>query len=202
MGHVLFDALATPEWRVIDARWERREIPTSVRARAQFALVAPDLAAFHRLIDEQAVDPAFPALARGLQRAGAEVHIASDGFDIYITRMLAAAGLSDLTVVSNRLDVRPDAVVLEFPHERDGCGHCGMCKALPVRRAQAHGRRVAYIGDGFSDRCAVAEADVIFAKDSLAAHCEIHGIPYHAFESLADVQAWVTRRAWISESGR
>ena len=106
MGHVLFDALATPEWRVIDARWERREIPTSVRARAQFDLVTPDLSAFHRLIDEQAVDPAFPALTRGLQRSGAEVRIASDGFDIYITRMLAAAGLSDLTVDSNRLDLR------------------------------------------------------------------------------------------------
>ncbi len=202
MGHVLFDALATPEWRVIDARWERREIPTSVRARAQFDLVTPDLSAFHRLIDEQAVDPAFPALARGLQSAGADVRIASDGFDIYITRMLAAAGLSDLTVDSNRLDLRCGAIALEFPHENKGCGHCGMCKALPVRRAKAQGRRAVYVGDGFSDRCAVTEADVIFAKDSLAVHCAAQGIPYHAFESLADVQAWVTRRVFIGETGR
>ena len=200
MGHVLFDALATPEWRVIDDRWIRREIPTSVRARAQFDLVTPDRCAFHRLIDEQAVDPAFPALARGLQVAGAEVRIASDGFDIYISRMLAAADLADLPVDSNRLDVHQDAIVLEFPHEDDGCGHCGMCKALPVRRAKARGRRAVYVGDGYSDRCAVTEADVVFAKDSLAAHCQANGIPYHAFASLADVQAWVTHQSLIGAS--
>ena len=194
MGHVLFDALATPEWRVIDDRWIRREIPTSVRARAQFDLVAPDRCAFHRLIDGQAVDPAFPSLARGLQSSGAEVRIASDGFGFYISRMLAAANLADLPVDSNRLDVRQGAIVLEFPQESAGCGHCGMCKALPVRRAKARGRRAVYVGDGYSDRCAVTEADVVFAKDSLAAHCQGHGIPYHAFASLADVQAWVTQQ--------
>ena len=183
-------------------RWIRREIPTSARARAQFDLVKPDLGAIHRLIDQRAVDPAFPALARGLQRAGAEVRIASDGFGFYISRMLAAAGLADLPVDSNSLDVRHGAIVLEFPQESAGCGHCGMCKALPVRRAKAQGRRAVYIGDGYSDRCAAPEADVVFAKDSLAAHCRASGIPYHAFASLADVQAWVTHRAQTAESCR
>ena len=202
MGHVIFDALATPEWRVIDDRWIRREIPTSVRARAQFDLVKPDLEAMHRLIDQEAVDPAFPALARGLQSAGADVCIASDGFGFYISRMLAAAGLADLPVDSNRLEIRRGAIVLDFPYEQDGCGHCGMCKALPVRQAKARGLRAVYIGDGYSDRCAVTEADVVFAKDSLANHCQGEGIPYHAFASLADVQAWVSHRTQVGESRR
>jgi len=202
MGHVIFDALATPEWRVIDDRWIRREIPTSVRARAQFDLVKPDLRAMHRLIDRQAVDPAFSALARGLQRAGADVRIASDGFAFYISRMLAAAGLADLPVDSNRLEVRRGAIVLDFPYEQDGCGHCGMCKALPVRRAKARGHRAVYIGDGYSDRCAVSEADVVFAKDSLEAHCQANDIPYHAFASLSDVQTWVNHQTPIGESCR
>lgn len=200
MGHVIFDALATPEWRVIDDRWIRREIPTSVRARAQFDLVNPDGRAFHRLIEEHAVDPAFPALVRGLQRAGAEVRIASDGFGFYISRMLAAADLPDLPVDSNHLELHEDGIVLEFPHESAGCGHCGMCKALPVRRAKARGHRAVYVGDGYSDRCAVTEADVVFAKDSLAAHCEANGIAYHAFACLADVQDWVSRQMQIGES--
>ena len=202
MGHVLFDALATPAWRVIDDRWIRREIPTSVRARAQFDLVSPDRCAFHRLIDQHAVDPAFPELVRGLQVAGAEVRIASDGFGFYISRMLSAAGLADLPVDSNRLDLREGAIVLDFPYEQDGCGHCGMCKALPVRRAKARGRRAVYVGDGYSDRCAVTEADVVFAKDSLAAHCQANGISYHAFASLADVQTWVSQRTPTGESSR
>ena len=116
--------------------------------------------------------------------------------------MLAAAGLADLPVDSNRLEVRRGAIELDFPYEQDGCGHCGMCKALPVRRAKARGHRAVYIGDGYSDRCAVSEADVVFAKDSLAEHCLANGIPYHAFASLADVQTWVTHRMPIDESCR
>ena len=169
MGHVIFDALATPEWRVIDDRWIRREIPTSVRARAQFDLVDPDLGAMHRLIDRQAVDPAFPALARGLQGAGADVRIASDGFGFYIGRMLAAAGLADLPVDSNRLDVRRGAIVLDFPHEQDGCADTAACARLC--RCGGHRRggfaRLTSATDTQTD-VRSREADVVFAKDSLA----------------------------------
>ena len=47
MGHVIFDAFADPTWRDIDDEWIRGEIPTSERARRQFALV--------RMLDEQRV---------------------------------------------------------------------------------------------------------------------------------------------------
>ncbi len=195
MGHVILDAMSTPEWRVIDARWDRREIPTSVRARAQFAPVVPDPETLNRLIDQQAIDPEFPALVRELQAAGAEVRIASDGFDAYVTRMLAAAGLSDLPVDVNHLDMGDGEITLTFPREDDGCGHCGMCKRVPVRRAHEAGRLAAYIGDGLSDTCAAPEADLLFAKGRLADHCDTHGIPYHAFENLSDVGTWVARHA-------
>jgi len=193
MGHVLLDALSTPEWRVIDARWDRREIPTSVRARAQFASVQTDLDELHRVIDSRAIDPDFPALVGALQAAGGEVRIASDGFDVYVTRMLVAAGLLGLPVDVNRLGLSDDEVTLAFPYEDQGCGHCGMCKAVPVRRAHTQGRLVAYIGDGLSDVCAAPEADLLFAKGRLASYCSRQDIACHVFDQLVEVGVWVAQ---------
>jgi len=75
-------------------------------------------------------------------------------------------------------------------------------KVDPDAFAKARKLRAVYIGDGYSDRCAVSEADVVFAKDSLAVHCKANDIPYHSFESLADVQAWVTHQTPTGEDCR
>jgi 2-hydroxy-3-keto-5-methylthiopentenyl-1-phosphate phosphatase len=43
------------------------------------------------------------------------------------------------------------------------------------------------VGDGASDRHAALVADVVFAKDALAAWCEGEGVAHERFASLADV---------------
>jgi 2-hydroxy-3-keto-5-methylthiopentenyl-1-phosphate phosphatase len=47
---------------------------------------------------------------------------------------------------------------------------------------------IVYIGDGRSDTCAVQHADVVFAKDYLAAWCTEQRIPHHPYRTLSDVQ--------------
>ena len=44
------------------------------------------------------------------------------------------------------------------------------------------------IGDGTSDRHAALVADVVFAKDSLAAWCDSAGVTYTPFDGLDDVR--------------
>jgi len=44
-----------------------------------------------------------------------------------------------------------------------------------------------FVGDGFSDRHAAGGADVVFAKDKLAAFCEQASIPYSPFDTLGAV---------------
>jgi 2-hydroxy-3-keto-5-methylthiopentenyl-1-phosphate phosphatase len=44
-----------------------------------------------------------------------------------------------------------------------------------------------FVGDGVSDRKAALLADRLFAKRNLADWCELAGVPYEPFESLADV---------------
>jgi 2-hydroxy-3-keto-5-methylthiopentenyl-1-phosphate phosphatase len=51
------------------------------------------------------------------------------------------------------------------------------------------GDPVVYIGDGYSDRCAVELADRVFARDSLAEYLDSLGRPYEPFETLSDVVA-------------
>jgi 2-hydroxy-3-keto-5-methylthiopentenyl-1-phosphate phosphatase len=46
-----------------------------------------------------------------------------------------------------------------------------------------------YIGDGRSDFCVSARADVLFAKDELAAYAAGRGQAHHPFSTFHDVTA-------------
>ena len=200
MGHVIFDAFADPTWRVIDDEWIRGEIPTSERARRQFALVRATEQEFLDLIARHAIDPAYAPLVADLRGRGVPLQIVSDGFDVYVKPMLARAGLDDLPFQSNRLSFRNGAIELDFPHERPGHDPRGGWKAGPVRALQAEGWRVAYAGDGMSDLAAAHAADLLFARAQLAIHCRRERIAYHAFEGMRDVHDWV--RANLLPPGR
>lgn len=191
MGHVILDAFADHTWRDIDDEWVRGEIPTSERARRQFALVDAREAEFLWLVEQHDIDPAFPSLVADLRTHGVPVQVVSDGFDAYVKPMLTRAGLSDLPFQSNRLFFQNGLIGLEFPHERPGHDPRGGWKAGPVQTLQAEGWRVAYAGDGMSDWAAARAADLLFARSQLADRCKQDGIPYHAFDEMRDVHAWV-----------
>ena len=191
MGHVIFNAFADPSWREIDEEWIRGEIPTSVRARRQFELVSTGRGELLQLIARQSIDPGFPPLVAELRARGIEPRVVSDGFDIYVRPMLAKAGLADVAFESNRLTFRDGSIELEFPHERPDLDPRGGWKAEVVHTARRGGRRAAYAGDGMSDLAAARLADLLFARDRLAAQCEVEGTAYHAFSNMRDIHRWV-----------
>ena len=63
------------------------------------------------------------------------------------------------------------------------------CKTSRVQELQQRGYTVAYVGDGYSDRCAAPRADRVFAKGVLAAHCAELEVAHHPFVTLAEVAA-------------
>ncbi len=70
----------------------------------------------------------------------------------------------------------------------------GTCKcAIAQKLSVQSGGPVVLIGDGKSDACLAAEADVVFAKGSLIKHCESNGIAHHRFQTFADVLAQVKK---------
>ena len=77
--------------------------------------------------------------------------------------------------------------------ERPICPVCGeQCKRMELDRLGG-GRQIAYVGDGWSDRCAAKAADVVFARASLATHLAEEGVDYVPFDDLADVREGLRR---------
>ncbi|HYT74376.1 MAG TPA: hypothetical protein VEL79_06485, partial [Vicinamibacterales bacterium] len=80
-----------------------------------------------------------------------------------------------------------------FRFMEGGCKHgCATCKPAVMDALNPTGSPAIFVGDGLSDRYAAAAADVVFAKDNLAAHCAAQGISFFRYETLADVAAYVS----------
>lgn len=116
--------------------------------------------------------------------------IASNGFANYIERTLSRAGLAVETTYANRLSFDGDAIATHFPfRERFGCASCGVCKGRIVDDLKAKGFRVAFMGDGGSDRCAAGRADHLFAVagESFERWLKEKGERYTPFASFDEV---------------
>lgn len=144
-----------------------------------------------REVDGLPLDETLLDLVRALDTAGAALEIVSDGLGFHVERMLGRLGLPDLPVATNASVLGRGGAGVGFPFGHPGCLVCGTCKRERVRLHQAAGRAVVFVGDGPSDRYAAHHADVVFAKASLAAWCEVENVPYEPWQRLADVAEWL-----------
>ena len=107
--------------------------------------------------------------------------VLSSGFHELIEPLLAREGV-EADVVANRIDPRPDGwrVLWRDPVPCETCGDLCKRRTLPLGP-------VAYVGDGYSDRCAAQAAERIFARDDLARWLAEQGLPYEPFDDFHDV---------------
>lgn len=127
----------------------------------------------------------FVEFVRFLRERNLEFHVVSDGLDFYIERILAAQGVEGVSVYSNRLQADPPRVL--FPYPAEGCDRCACCKRNIMLGCAGEGDIIAYIGEGYSDRCAVQYADIVFAKDDLQRYCQRENISYFPYKDFVDV---------------
>lgn len=185
----LLEAHAEPAWRTLEADWLADRISAQECMRQQIGLVRASRPALDGYFHGIRIDAGFAAFREHVADF-AQVAIVSDGLDYAIHCALQRAGHDGVEVYANRLDfLGDDRLELSFPYRNEECsGGNGVCKCAVARRlAQRHGGPVVLVGDGKSDACLAAEADVVFAKDSLARHCENQGIAYIPFTDFADV---------------
>ncbi len=114
--------------------------------------------------------------------------VVSSGFEEVIRPVLAASGLDGLEVVAHRVRFSPQETLVEFRHG-DPCPTCGQECKRSVVDTMRNGRPVAYVGDGYSDRCAALAADRRFARRGLARYLEGEGVGYLPFDDFYDVAA-------------
>jgi 2,3-diketo-5-methylthio-1-phosphopentane phosphatase len=181
--HVLTRA-APDEWRVIDEQFRRGAIDSRECILDEWELVKGDEATLRAIAAEVTLDPGVGPLVDALRAAGAELTVVSDGFGFYVADAVRPFGLDVLT---NAVDF--ETRELQFPHEDRccPCASCGTCKQAPIKDAAHRGQSTMLIGDGASDRKAALLADVVFAKDALAAWCGAFGVDHVPFDTLADV---------------
>ena len=109
--------------------------------------------------------------------------LVSSGFHELIDPILEREGI-ELEVRANRLDPRPEGWRALF-RTTEKCPACGQpCKREDV----ADLGPFAYVGDGFSDRCVSRAADLVLARDGLAAYLGREGVPFEPFEDFYDVE--------------
>lgn len=193
VGNRFFGSFARDRaaWEAIIADWFAGRVGGREVLARECALIDVDAARLDGFLAGMRLDPAFAPFVAAARAAGGEVAIASDGLLTYIRPLLERHGLDHVRVHAN--DARPapggrlEPTFGTAPGE--GCGRCGTCKGAVLEALVRGHARAVFVGDGLSDRCAAARADVVYAKGDLLAHCRARGIAARAFASFADVAA-------------
>jgi len=185
---VLLEHLADPSWQQIEKRWVNGEIGSRECMRLQVPLIKGGWKAIETVLDHVQIDPSFPKFATWCRQNGVSLKVVSDGIDKVIHHILRREKIHVDNVWANHL-IEHDGGQLEltFPHAPQiaSCGS-GLCKCKILSSGSNRYARVV-IGDGRSDFCWAADADVVFAKKSLLKHCRETGIkatPYEDFYSI------------------
>ena len=187
--------LANPSWREIEQEWACGSIGSRECLERQLALVDASAEELDSLIDAIPVDPSFSRFMQWIENSDLPFYVVSDGFDYVVRSVLKRAGVNGQLrngthLFASSLAVEGRRVKASFPHTANGCAHgCATCKA-EIMRKLGHGRKpIIFAGDGLSDRYAVEEADIVFAKRQLLVHCRKQGIACRSFDTFADIQA-------------
>lgn len=138
-------------------------------------------------LDRIGVAKGFAEFVALLQAHSIPLHIVSDGLDFYINAFLAKAGFNHLDIHSNKAHFVDGQLCPSFPYFERGCGFCGTCKGERITTLRQNGELTIFIGDGFSDRCAIGVADLLFARDDLAKLCLEKSVDYLPFADFLDI---------------
>jgi 2-hydroxy-3-keto-5-methylthiopentenyl-1-phosphate phosphatase len=185
--HLLME-FADPSWPEYDEAWTRGELDSRRVITAQAAMLdAPVSRLLAYALDHCEIDPTFPPFVRWLEAEGVPVTVVSDGFGFYVRPLLDAAGLRNVPAITNTWAPIGRARIA-FDNGHPECIGCGTCKMNAVLEARARGR-VAFVGEGTSDRYGALYSDVVFAKDVLVGIATADGVPFLPWETFDDIHA-------------
>lgn len=174
-------------WAQIDASYHEGRTSMAEAYKLCWLLVGATESEIVGFVDAVEIDPFFGSFVEASRGADVPIYLVSDGFDYYIERIMGRYGLSDLEHYSNKLWFEDGKICLDFGNQHEDCIDCANCKKKILDDKRNEADFIIYIGNGNSDRCAAEHADLVFAKDSLAAHCEAKGVPYVAYRHFDEI---------------
>jgi 2-hydroxy-3-keto-5-methylthiopentenyl-1-phosphate phosphatase len=152
-----------------------------------------DKNALDTFLDSQKIDSTFSEFLEFCSTNKFQYFVLSDGMDYYIDRILSRHQITGVSYFSNHLDLVPmngDSKIMfqpSFPFTDETCDRCACCKRNKMLTLSADEDVIIYIGEGYSDRCPVRYADIVFAKDELLNYCRRENISYFEYRTFADV---------------
>ncbi len=183
-------AFARGDWARLNRLWEQKELDTVEVARQTLAMFQASRDDLDQLLAQMSVDPDFVPFYDTVLARGDELLILSDGYDYSIRSILQRIGRPTIPFYANELRVDAAGFTMDCGRPSLDCQLCGTCKKEICLELHREGWETVYIGDGASDECVCATADLVFAKGSLIRYCERQGIAYRPFAGFADIQAW------------
>jgi 2-hydroxy-3-keto-5-methylthiopentenyl-1-phosphate phosphatase len=154
-----------------------------------------DVRELEAFVDSQSIDLSFPKFIQWCRERQLDCTIVSDGFDFYVGGILARYGIDDILYFANTLTPQPTQrdlfvqLVPSFPYDDEECTRCACCKRNIMLSRSGEEDVLVYIGDGYSDRCPVPYADIVFAKPELQAFCQQSNISYFEYRTFDDVRS-------------
>jgi len=174
-------------YREVDEGLDNNELTLHEVIRREFEPVrAPLEEVIDWMLAHATLRPGFHELVRLAGEQGWRLVVVSSGFRELIEPVLEREGLAGLELLANTVDPDPAGWRVSFRDESicDSCGEA--CKRTTVA-ALADGREVVYVGDGFSDRCAAEDAQLVFARRGLAAYLSERGVPFEPFDDFFQI---------------
>ena len=174
-------------YREVDEALDRNGITLHEVLRREFEPVRAPLGEVVEWIHANAsIRPGFGELVELARERGWRLVVVSSGFRQLIEPVLERAGFEGLELVSNEVDPDPEGWRITF-FDESRCEICGeACKRMTVRSV-VDGGEVVYVGDGYSDRCAAEDADLVFARRGLAAYLTERGVPFEPFDDFFQI---------------
>jgi 2-hydroxy-3-keto-5-methylthiopentenyl-1-phosphate phosphatase len=196
----VFDHFCNPAWRDIEREWQQGLRTARDCMAQQVDLLRATPEALDRLLRTFPIDPHFPGFVELCRRWQLQVVVVSDGMDRVVRQVLRAAGL-DLPFFANRLQwLGAERWRLGFPHARSDCAAAlGNCKC-GHRAKGASGAVDIVVGDGRSDFCTAARAQLVLAKGQLAAHCRSQGVAHWPIDDFAGATTLLA--GWLPDHAR
>lgn len=187
-------AFAKEGWRELNRLWENKQLSTAECANMTFKLFDVSIEQIKQLMDTMEIDEYFKEFLAACEKKGYDTYILSDGYDFNIQTILQRYDI-DIKYFANRLlhDCEKAEVgtitkfSIDSPYKSAVCGNCGTCKTSLIKKLKREGCEAIYIGDGYSDMCPAAIADIVFAKDVLYRYCREKGINAVYFENFKDI---------------
>ena len=173
----ILEHFADPAWREIESDWVAGRIGSRECMARQIDCVRASLDDIEEFARNAVIDPGFHGFVVFCRNNGIDLAVVSDGLDRIAQIALTRAGI-EVDLISNHFEwLGGDRWRLSFPFARGDCrSSAGNCKCAALAKKSDTFRIL--IGDGQSDICAASVADLVLARDRLAAHCDNVGISY------------------------